>query len=91
MINMREKKVFTKGNVVVNKIKVGDIHYEYEFGMGIKCEVITQPVRTENGVWTWESKKLNDGKKIEYLVVENFSHYGPNLYDYEAYPGIKYI
>jgi hypothetical protein len=27
--------VTTKGNVVANKIKVGDIHYEFEYGCAI--------------------------------------------------------
>lgn len=30
---------YTKGNVIVEKIKIGDIHYEYEYGIGIKSEV----------------------------------------------------
>jgi len=36
-------KTYTKGNVIVEEIKVGDIHYEYELGVGIKCEVTTLP------------------------------------------------
>jgi hypothetical protein len=27
----------TRGNVIIENIKVGDIHYEYELGLGIKC------------------------------------------------------
>jgi len=75
----------TKGNVIVENIKVGDIHYEYEYGVGIKCEVVTLPVRDEEGCWTWESKNLNTGKKIDYFVREGMEHYSSNLYDYEAY------
>jgi hypothetical protein len=47
--------VMTKGNVIVNKIKVGDIHYEYEYGYVIKCEVITLPINDGDGYWTWRS------------------------------------
>ena len=76
---------YTKGNVIVENIKIGDIHYEYEMGLGIKCEVITQPERSDEGYWSWKSKNLNTGVEIDYGVTEKFAHYGPNLYDYEAY------
>jgi hypothetical protein len=75
----------TKGNVIVENIKIGDIHYEYELGTGVKSEVISLPVRDENGYWTWQSKNLNTGKIINYGVNENYPHYSVNLYDYEAY------
>jgi len=79
----------TKGNIIVEDIKMGDIHYEYEYGIGIKCEVISLPVRDDDGYWTWKSKSLNTGKIIDYGVTEGMSHYAPNLYDYEAYK-VKY-
>ena len=75
----------TKGNVIVENIKVGDIHYEFEYNVGIKCEVISLPIRNDEGYWTWQSKNLLTGKIIEYGVTEKMSHYAPNLYDYEAY------
>jgi len=75
----------TKGNVIVENIKVGDIHYEFEYNIGIKCEVITLPVRDNKGYWTWESRNLKNNTVIKYGVTEGLSHYGPNLYDYEAY------
>lgn len=81
----------TKGNVIVENIKVGDIHYEFEYGMGIKCEVITLPVRNEKGYWFWESKNLTTGEKITYGVTEGLEHYSSNLYDYEAYKVKHYI
>jgi hypothetical protein len=84
-------KTMTKGNVIIEDITIGDIHYEIEYGCGIKCEVISLPVRDENGYWSWQSKKINDGRIIEYGVSEGMSHYGPNLYDYEAYGGVKWI
>ena len=83
----------TKGNVIVENIKIGDIHYEFEYGIGIKTEVITLPTfeQQEDGkLWTWKSKK-SDGSIINYAVHEKYSHYGPNLYDYEAYSGCKFI
>ena len=75
----------TKGNIIVEDIKVGDIHYEYEWNVCIKCEVLTLPVRDETGYWTWTSKSLTTGKTIEYGVSEEHSHYSPKLYDYPAY------
>jgi len=75
----------TKGNVIIENIKIGDIHYEFEYGTGIKCEVISLPQRDENGYWTWKSKNLNTDRIIDYVVNEKYTHYGPNIYDYVAY------
>lgn len=83
-------KIYTKGNVIVNEIKVGDIHYEYEYGIGIELEVVEAPTRDDKGVWTWVSKRKN-GELINYLVTEGLTHYGPNLYDYKAYTVNVYI
>lgn len=85
------KRIFTKGNVEVQNIKIGDIHYEYEYGLGIKCQVISLPVRDERGYWTWKSKNLKTDKIIDYGVSEGHSHYAPNLYDNEAYKVKEYI
>lgn len=75
----------TKGNIIVENIKIGDIHYEFSYNIGIKCEVITSPVRSEKGVWTWKSKNLKNGNIIDYVVTEGMEHYSSNLYDYQAY------
>lgn len=74
----------TKGNVIVENIKIGDIQYEYEYGCGIKSTVISLPVRDEDGLWTWQNK-TDKGEIINYAVAEKYSHYSPNLYTYEAY------
>ncbi len=75
----------TRGNVIIENIKVGDIHYEYEYGVGIKSEVVSLPVKDESGLWEWESKNVKTGKIIKYAVKEGFEHYSPKLYDFEAY------
>jgi len=75
----------TKGNVIVENIKIGDIHYEFELAYGCESEVISLPVRSDDGYWTWQSKNLLSGKVIKYGVREGMEHYGPNLYDYKAY------
>jgi hypothetical protein len=84
-------KTHTKRNVIVEDIKIGDIHYEYEMGLGIKCEVISKPILNQDGQWEWESKNCNSGTVIGYLVDPKYSHYSANLYDYEAYNVKFYI
>ena len=89
------KQILTRGNVVVNNLKVGDIIYEFEHGLMVKSKVKTAPKETE-GYWGWESVKLDENNQetdeiIDYGVREGFSHYAPNLYDYEAYKGCKLI
>jgi len=83
--------VLTRGNVIVNKIQIGDIHYEFEYGMCVKSEVISLPVRDNDGIWSWQSKHVKTGEIIDYAVNEEYSHYAPKLYDYEAYCGCKII
>jgi len=81
----------TKGNIIVENIKIGDIHYEFYSGLCFKSKVISLPVRDENGYWTWKSEGVNSGKIQDYGVSEGLSHYAPNLYDYVAYSGCKEI
>lgn len=94
----------TKGNIIVEQIKIGDIHYEFEGNFVIKTKVITLPIRHNNftpeegqgGYWTWNSEIISDDKQrngeiVRYGVTEGLAHYGPNLYDYEAYVGCKFI
>lgn len=85
------KKTYTKGNVIVEDVKIGDIHYEYELGIGIKCEVITLPQKNEEGQWEWKSRNLTTGKEIDYLVDPKYPHYSANLYDYPAYKVKHYM
>ncbi len=81
----------TKGNVIVEEINIGDIHYEYDMGVGIKSEVISKPTLNEDGNWTWKSKSLTNGREINYMVNPDYPHYSVNLYDYEAYKVNCYI
>lgn len=75
--------VRTKGNVLVDNIKVGDILYEEAYGYEIATKVITQPNRNEEGYWTWQSEVLNNKDNIiTYGVHEKYPHYAPALYDY---------
>jgi hypothetical protein len=81
----------TKGNVIVENIKIGDIHYEFDYGLCIRVKVISPPVRDDDGYWTWESQHLDSDRVIKYGVNEKYPHYAPNLYDYIAYSGCTFI
>jgi len=94
------KRIYTRGNVEVQNIKVGDIHYEFEYGCYIKCKVISLPISTPNSdgtpYWTWKSEYINtdgtmSGKIIDYGVDPEYSHYSSKLYDHEAYAGCQQI
>lgn len=82
---------YTKGNVIVEQIKIGDIHYEYDCGIGIKSKVITLPKRDDDGCWTWQNVNEKSGRVITYAVTEGMGHYSANLYDYEAYTVNNYV
>ena len=94
-IKLRDKsKTYTKGSIIIEDIKIGDVHYEYQYGCCIKSTVISLPVpeEMEDGIrWSWESKHNNSDGIIDYVVHSKYSHYGPNLYDYETYSGMKEI
>lgn len=77
----------TKGNVIVENIKVGDIHYEYGCGHCIESTVKTLPmpnIQDDGILWQWHSETA-DGTIIDYAVHSKCSHYGPNLYDTDVY------
>jgi hypothetical protein len=95
-----EKKKRTKGGVILEDIKIGDIHYEYEHGMCVKSRVIEGIMQTENdedssSTWEWKAVHIlpdgSDGRVIDYAVNDKYTHYGPNLYDYQAYTGCTFI
>ena len=84
-------KTHTRGNVIVENIKIGDIHYEYEYGMCVMSQVLTLPEMNDDGAFEWTSKKINSIGTINYLVDPKYAHYSAKLYDYEAYQGVTYI
>lgn len=83
-------KTHTRGNVIVEDIQIGDIHYEFEYAIGIKVEVVSLPVLTD-GYYTWQSRMFDSDRIIDYGVSIGHSHYAPNLYDHEAYIGCRII
>ena len=88
----KKERIFTKGNVEVQNIKVGDVHFEFEYNICIKSEVLELPKKNTDGCWCWKSKNLKNGKIIEYMVNPKYpSNYSVNLYDYEAYLGCRQV
>jgi hypothetical protein len=81
----------TAGNIIVEEIRIGDIHYEYDGPIGIKCQVIEVPIQDQNGNWTWVSKNLKSGKLIHFFVSEQYPQFSPKLYDYNAYDVKEWI
>jgi hypothetical protein len=82
----------TKGNVIVEHIKVGDVLYEFGYGCCIKTKVISLPKYDKTGrAWTWKAESLYDGREIKYLVDPKYPHYSSNLYTNEAYSGMTMI
>lgn len=81
--------VKTGGEVLVEDIEIGDIHYECEYGKNLQVMVLTEPVRNGKGQWSWKSEDCKTEKEIEYLVTEGASHYGPKLYYKPQYMEMK--
>lgn len=88
-----ESKTHIAGNIIVEEIKIGDIHYEFQYGTYVKSKVITSPTINKEGNWEWQSECLMSGNKILYSVNPDsrFSHYGLKLYNYESYFGATQI
>ena len=80
-------KTTTKGNVIIEEIKVGDIHYEYHGNLCCKSTVLSLPVLKDN-VYEWKSKHFKSGKYIDYAMSITYPDaYRMYLYTYEAYKG----
>ncbi len=87
-------KTYTKGNIIVEEIKLGDLIYEFGYGKFIQSEIITLPSKMEredDNYWTWQSKNTLTNEIITYVVSDKYAHYGPELYNYPAYFGCEQI
>lgn len=87
---------YTKGDVIIEDIEIGDVHYEYGGDEELKVTVVTKPIleRVTNGhLWTWTAY-LDDDREdiIEYAISPDSSEDFPlysnrirkvNLEDYE--------
>jgi hypothetical protein len=76
----------------VKDLKIGDVIYECEYGMNIEVRVVSVPVGSESSdalgkrqQWAWIGENTQTGDRIEYLLTEGLSHYGPRLYRQPQY------
>lgn len=83
-------KTMTKGNVIIEDIKIGDILYGYEYGCVAVTEVLTLPELKDN-VYRWKAKNTKTGKEIEYAQNIKYPHYGLNIYSEPTYAGCRQI
>ena len=81
------KPICTKGNIEVEKIKIGDIHYDFQGKFIREVRVLSLPKRDDTGFWSWESIGVKNEEVYQYSVNESLPQEGPNLYDYIAYEG----
>jgi len=74
-----------------SELNVGDVFYECQSGLNIKCEVITKPVEGINlgkKYWSWVSKNVFTEELIDYGLTEGFEYYGPRIYNEPQYISI---
>ena len=71
----------TKGNVIVEQVKIGDVHFEIDLGKQVKVTVKTKPEKNDSGNWVWTSE-TEKGKEVPYLVNPKYLSFSPELYDY---------
>ena len=87
----KKTKTYTKGDVIVEDIRIGDIHYGYLYNFGVKLQVLTRPFINGDGNWEWKVRRISDGKILTYVVSTRYPHYSANLYTYKAYEVKHYI
>lgn len=80
----------TRGDVIIEEIKIGDIHYEFDYGCVCVSKVISKPV-LKDGVYSWESENTLTGEVIKYAQNTKYPHYGLKLYTHMAYCGCTQI
>lgn len=73
----------------LKEIKVGDTLFDCSGGINIEFSVIDSPVEIfnkslESNQLTWKGIDHN-GKKMNFLVTEKLTHYGPRIYMRPAY------
>lgn len=78
-------QVTKAGEVIVEFIEIGDVHYEFSGDVGCKMTVITEPTLNSAGNYMWESKSLKTGKIHKMMVNPQFPQYAPKLYTQQAY------
>ena len=73
----------TNGNIIVENINVGDVHYEHRNGLCVKSVVTSKPTLNDDGFWVWESKNVFSGEILKYNASGTYTEYNPVIYDHE--------
>lgn len=68
-------------------LKIGTKLYEYAYGVEIISTVVGKPYvdYTGDNEFVHVPVVTEDGEEFEYGVNKKYQHYGPNVYNYEAY------
>lgn len=68
----------------IKNLAVGEVFYECEMFMNVEARVTEAPTPAGEmegrQQWRWKAVNTQNGKEIDYLLTEGFSHYGPRLY-----------
>ncbi|MDW9528115.1 hypothetical protein GOB39_00540 [Sinorhizobium meliloti] len=68
----------------IKNLAVGEVFYECEMFMNVEARVTEAPTPAGEmegrPQWRWKAVNTQNGKEIDYLLTEGFSHYGPRLY-----------
>jgi len=81
-------KTMTKGNVIIEELKIGDTIYEYNTGLHCESIVMNLPV-LEGDIYSWYAKEKTTNRIIHYKQNVKYPHYGLNIYTYPAYVKVK--
>lgn len=81
----------TRGDIIINDLKIGDIVWECEYGTCEAFEITTKP-EVKDEVWHWKARHCKTDKIIDYSMADANSEngkynsqFGLKLYSYEAY------
>ena len=79
----------------LKEMKVGEVYYESSQYGNIKFTVKSAPVETYNeGLQRNQIRwvgAVEGSEDIHFLTTEGLEHYGPRIYDFPAYVGVKEI
>lgn len=73
----------------IMKLEVGETLYEYAYGQEVKSVVIEPPYTEQDGSYALVKVKVSDGGEFRYGAHKDYPHYGPNVYNYQAYEALN--
>lgn len=66
--------------------KVGDFFIEEAYGIELLCRVTEETSESimlfsdkEKKQWSWKAENVTTGEIFDFLITEDFEHYGPNI------------